>query len=154
MEFPRVFVFGLAISKGFKQFCGMGYSRLNPNKGVGGGGWGYTFLKKPLEFFIFLLYPGNSRQKKAQPRDIPQNCLKSLGNANAKNKRPLEIPHLFSLVTLWNSTFLMNPWKFHILFLWYLCKFHILSPSCFDFFWNSPKSRGWALFCLEFPGVK
>ena len=29
----------------------MGYSRKNPNS----EGWGYTFCKKPLEFFVFLV---------------------------------------------------------------------------------------------------
>ena len=31
------------------------------------GGWGYTFLKNPLEFFIFYFTPGNSRQTKLNP---------------------------------------------------------------------------------------
>ena len=39
----------------------------------------------------------------------------------------------------WNSTsFLINPWKFHMLFLWYPWKFHFLNPTCLFFFWNSP----------------
>ena len=43
-------------------------------------------------------------------------------------------------VTLWNSIlFLIKPWKFYMLFLWYSSKFHILKPPslCLDFFWNS-----------------
>ena len=52
--------------------------RMGGGRGGGGGGdvggWGYTFLK---------------------PLDIPQNCVRSLGNSKAKNK---------------------DPWKFHINF--------------------------------------
>ena len=47
--------------------------------------------------FFFYFTPGNSRQNKAQPLDIPQNCVRSLGNSKAKNK---------------------DPWKFHIIFSW------------------------------------
>ena len=55
------------------------------------------FFENPLEFFIFIFTPGNSRQKKAQPLDIPQNCVRFLGNSTTKNK---------------------DPWKFHIIFSW------------------------------------
>ena len=52
---------------------------------------------------------------------------------------PLEFPHYFFLVILGNFTlFLIKPCKFHMLFLWYPWKFHILNPPCLDFFWNSP----------------
>ena len=45
------------------------------NKQVGGGwGLGHTFLKTLLEFFFFFYFtPGNSRQNKAPPLEIPQN---------------------------------------------------------------------------------
>ena len=46
-----------------------------------------------------------------------------------QKQRPMEIPHYFFLVTLGNSTsFLINPQKFHVVFLCYPWKFHILSP--------------------------
>ena len=73
------------------------------------------FWKPPLEFFIFLLYPGNSGQNKAQPLAIPQNCVRSLGNSKAKNKDPWKF-HIFVLGHSWNPTsFLINPWKFHMI---------------------------------------
>ena len=66
----------------------IGYSRKNPN---------IYFFENPLDFFIFYFTPGNSRQNKAQPLDIPQNYVRSLGNSKAKNK---------------------DPWNFHIIFSW------------------------------------
>ena len=51
---------------------------------------GYIFLNPsplpPWNFSFFYFTPGNSRQNKVQPLDIPQNCVKSLGNSKAKNK--------------------------------------------------------------------
>ena len=37
-----------------------------------GGGSGYTFLKTPIKFFIFLSPPQKSQTKQAQPLDIQQ----------------------------------------------------------------------------------
>ena len=54
----------------------------------------YTFLKTPAGIFHFFT-SGNSRQNKARPLNIPQNCVRSLGNSKANNK---------------------DPWKFHIIF--------------------------------------
>ena len=49
------------------------------------------------------------------------------------------IPEKIQTGNPWNSTsFLINPWKFHMLFLWYPWKFHFLNPPCLGFFWNSP----------------
>ena len=61
------------------------------------GGWGHTFLKKNLLFFIFVLHPGDSRQNIAPPLEIPQNCIRSHGNSKPKNE---------------------DSWKFHIIFSW------------------------------------
>ena len=98
----------------------MGNCRKNPNGRRGGGGWGYNFLKNRLEFFIFLLEIPD-KTKLIQPLDIPQNCVWSLGNSKAKNKDPGNST-VFLLVTLGNSTlFLINPWKFHMLFLGFFC---------------------------------
>ena len=123
----------------------MGYSR----KKTGGRGWGYTFFNLFLprwNFSFFYFTPGNSRQSKVPPLEIPQIFLTSLGNSKVKNqetKTPGNSTN-FSLVALGNSTsFLINPWKFHMLFVWYHCKFHILNlpppppphlhPVCFFF---------------------
>ena len=103
-------------------------------------------LPPPLEFFIFLLYPWKFQAKQSSTPGNPQIFLTSLGNSKVKNqetKTPGNSTN-FSLVALGNSTsFLINPWKFHMLFVWYHCKFHILnppapSPPCLFFFWNSP----------------
>ena len=77
----------------------LGYSRENLNRE---GGLGYTFLTPPpfpWNFSFFYFTPGKNfrQQNKAQPLDIPQNCVRFLGNSKAKNK---------------------DPWKFHIIFSW------------------------------------
>ena len=87
----------------------MGHSRKNPNRGLR-----IYFFGNPLEFYFT---PGKSRQNKAQPLDISQNCIRSLGNS---------------------ASFLINPLKFHRLFLWYPWKLHILNLPCLGFFWSSP----------------
>ena len=69
-----------------------------PEKTQTGGGLRiYFFEKPPWNFSLFYFTPGNSRQNKAQPQDIPQNCVRTLGNSKTKNK---------------------DPWKFHIIFSW------------------------------------
>ena len=68
----------------------------------GGGFRIYFFDPPPLfpwNFSFFYFTPGKNfrQQNKAQPLDIPQNCVRFLGNSKAKNK---------------------DPWKFHIIFSW------------------------------------
>ena len=75
---------------------GLGYSRKKSNRGDGEG-WGHTFLKTPLKFFIFHFTPGNSRQSKAPPLEIPRNCVRCLRSSKPKNE---------------------DPWKFNIIFFW------------------------------------
>ena len=107
--------------------------------GGGGGGGGYIW-NHPCNFSFSYFTPGTSRQNKDQPLDIPQSCVRSFGNSKAKNKDPWKFHIIFS----WSSleillpTFLINPCKFHMLFLWNPWKFHILNPPSLDFFWNSP----------------
>ena len=114
-------------------------------KTVGGGRGaielGHAFMKTPLEFSIFFTLPLEIPDKtKLHPWKFHKFLLAtSIGNSKTKNQNPwLEIPHYFFLVTLGNSTlFLINPWKFYMLFLWqldwYSWKFHILNPSCLFF---------------------
>ena len=58
--------------------------------------------RNPGIFHFFCFTPGNSRQNKAQPQnkaeslDIPQNCVRSLGNSKAKNKDPQKLKFIFS----------------------------------------------------------
>ena len=110
------------------------------------GGWRHTFVKTPLEFFIFLIYPWKFQTKRAQPLEILQIFIRSFGNSKVKNQdhwkfhiifywSPLEISLCF-LLTLGNSTcyFFDN----HGIFI---------SPTTppprpyFVFFWNSPLHR-------------
>ena len=52
----------------FQVVSSMGYSRKNPNSGL----WGYTFLKKPLEFLGFLsdtFTLRNSRHNSFNPKN-------------------------------------------------------------------------------------
>ena len=87
----------------------MGYFRKNPNRrGV------EAFLKTLLEFFILLLYPWKFQTKQNSTTKLCQVPWKFQG----EKQRALEIPHYFFLVSLaGNSTsFLINPWKFHMLF--------------------------------------
>ena len=90
----------------------------------------YTFLKTSLGIFHFFYFtPGNSRQNKAQPLDcwIFHKIVVDLLQFPRQKQRPLEIPYYFFSVTLGNSTsFLINPWKFHMIFLRCPWKFHIL----------------------------
>ena len=84
----------------------LGYSRKK------NGDWGHTFLKTPWNFSFFYFTPGNSRQNKAPPLEIPQIFARSLGNfiQGQKPRRSLEIPHYVFFVTLGNScSFLTNP---------------------------------------------
>ena len=113
----------------------------NKSKQVGGrGGVRIHFFEKPLlEFFIFLLYPGNSRQNHAQPWIVHKIVLHPLDIPRPKTKTPLAV-WKFHITFSWfshigNSTsFLINSWKFHVLFLWYPWKIHILNPRVWIFF--------------------
>ena len=55
------------------------------------------FWKTHWNFSFLYFNTGNSRQNKAKPLDIPQNCVRFLENSKAKDK---------------------DPWKFHIIFSW------------------------------------
>ena len=106
----------------------MGYSRKNPNR----GGWGYNFLKTPWKFSFFTLLLEISKLKQRSYGNlIPRPKTKTLGK-----------PNYFFLVNLGNSSLLLinDPWKFHMLFLWYPWKIRPPPPSpvsCLDFLWNS-----------------
>ena len=76
------------------------------------------FLKIPLEFLDLSLCPRKFWRKQAFPLDIPWFFLYTSGNS---------------------TPFLIDPRNFHMFFLQYPWKFHVLNPRyCFDFFWNSP----------------
>ena len=83
----------------------MGYSRKKTKQG---GGWGHTLLKNtPVIFCVFTLLLKIPDKTKLHPWKFHKIVL-----------HPLAIPHDFFLVTPGNSTlFLINPQKFHMLFL-------------------------------------
>ena len=116
---------------------GMGYSRRKNQTGGGGEGLRtYCFFKKPLELFWFFSVAMEVSGY------IPRKF-------QGQNPRPLEISHEFFLVSLGYSTlFLINFWKFCMLFLEYPWKFYILNHlplSCLNFFQNKKESQitGW-----------
>ena len=126
--FSRSNIFHSFDSYGSFQFCSNSVQLQNGlfQKKLKQGSWGYTFLK-PLELFILFTLP----------LEIPDKTKLNPWTFHKIVLDPLEIPHYFSLVTLGNSTsFLINPWKFHMPFLWYPWKFHIypLPPVLFWFF--------------------
>ena len=49
-------------------------------------GWGYTFLKNPWNFNVFTLILEIPDTKQSSVLDIPQNCVRFLGNSKAKIK--------------------------------------------------------------------
>ena len=103
----------------------MGYPRKNPQ---------YTFLRKTLGIFKTCHFTlRNSEENKVL--SLPQEILcrivwHLLQISRSKTKDPwMEIPHEFFLKTPRNSTsFLIHPWDFHMLFLQYSLKFHVLDP--------------------------
>ena len=107
----------------------MGYSRkIQTGRGVGLRIYCFENPHGIFNFFILSLeVPGKT---KFNPCISYKVVLDPLEIPQGQKQRPLEISHFF-LVTLGNSTsFLINSWKFHSmwLFLWYPWKFHILNP--------------------------
>ena len=99
-----------------------GLFQKKPKQG-GRGGWGYTFFKKLLEFFIFFTLPLEIPDKKLKPWIFHKIVLDLLEVPRPKPKTPgLEILHYFFLITLGNSTSFSYP----------------QTPGL-DFFWNSPR---------------
>ena len=95
----------------------------------------FTYFFEPpspppsYNFLLFYFTPWNSRQNKASTPGNSAKLRYTTGKFQGQKPRPLEIPHDFFLVTPGNSTsFLINLWKFHMLFLWYPWKFHIFNP--------------------------
>ena len=104
----------------------LGYSKKKKTNRVGRrrGVEDILFLKNPWNFSFFTLFleirdkfvfkvklnPWKFHKIVSDPSEIPR----------PKTKTPLEIPHCFFFFTLGNPTsFLGNPQKIHMLFLWY-----------------------------------
>ena len=101
----------------------------------------YCSRKKPN--WVSLASPGNSRQNKASSQKVHKIVLHLPEILRPKPiPRPLEIPRFFLGHRAGNSTlFLLNLWKFHLQFLQYPQKFHILDCPCLVFFWDSPLAK-------------
>ena len=95
------------------------------------------FEKNPGFLQVCHFNFGNSRQNKASPLDIQQNCVTPLLNFKSKNQaRPTESPH--DQIAPGNPTsILVDPWDFQILFFQCSWKFHVFNPPVWIFFWNN-----------------
>ena len=80
--------------------CVLGYSRKNPNRWV----LRIYFFEKPLEFFIFLLYPWKFQAKQSSAAGYSAKFCQIPWKLQVQKLRALEIPHYFFLVALGNST--------------------------------------------------
>ena len=75
------------------------------------GGWGHTFQKIPLEFFIYWLYPRKFKSNQSSTHgNFTKLCYISIENSTTKNQDPWKFHIIFS----WSPS-----WKFLVLFLWY-----------------------------------
>ena len=88
------------------------------------------YLKKNPRIFRFVTFPLEILDKaKLYPWKFP-----------GQKQRLSEIQHDFYLITPRNSTsFSIDPWNFHMIFLLYPWKLHALNHPWLDFFWNSPQ---------------
>ena len=103
---------------GHSVICVLGYSRKNPNRRVED----IVFWKTPWIFSLFyLLYPWKFLIKQSSaPRYSTELCWIPWKFQGQELNRPLEFPDIFSWSPSGNSILLLiNPWKFHMLFLWY-----------------------------------
>ena len=94
----------------------MGYSRKNPN-----GRLRIYFFENPPGIFHLFTLPWKFQ--------IKQNSTPGYSTKTPRN----------------STSFLINPWKFHMLFLWYPWKFHILNPPNIN--WLSEKV--WDVHIME-----
>ena len=97
-----------------------------------GGVEDILFWNLPVEYFIFLglEIPGKTKLHLWKFYKI---VLDSLKIPRPKTKSPGNFT-LFFLVTLGNSSlFLINSWKFHMLFFWNPRKFYIPPPTVYFF---------------------
>ena len=123
----------------------MDYS-YQEKKQVGRGGW-TCFLETPIPHLVTpaalkipqtpdttKLHPSRKLQKTVlHPLDILRPKTKTSGNCTS-----YVVPTSFFLITPGNSMlFLINPWKFHWLFLQYPYR-NFTSSIFLAFFWNKP----------------
>ena len=86
------------------------------------------FFEPPLEFLFFSLYYWKF-QAKSSTLGNSTKLFKISWKFQGHNPRRLEIPHYFFFVTLRiSSSFLINPWKFHMLLCYFLISLEIPYP--------------------------
>ena len=110
--------------------------------GWGGGGRVKTTPRIVLVFFC-TSWKFQVKQN-STPGNLVKLCMLIPLKFQSQKQRPLEISHEFFLVFLGYSVlFLINSWKFCMLFLEYPWKFNILNnlSPCLNFFQNSPVSK-------------
>ena len=83
------------------------------------GAQGYTFLKKKQAF---------QRKQAFTPANSAKFCDTPLGKSKVKNQGPWKF-HIvfFSINPRISTSFLIDPWNFHMLFLQYCWKFHSMT---------------------------
>ena len=113
----------------------MDYFRKNPNR----KGWGHNFWKKTPGIFRLVTLPLEVPDKmKLIPGNSTKLCY-THWNFQGQKPRPMEISHDFFWITWVNSTsFCIDATNFHILFIQYPWKFHVLNLPVWILFWNSP----------------
>ena len=86
------------------------------------------FFEPPLEFLFFPLYYWKF-QAKISTLGNSTKLFKISRKFQGHNSRRLEIPHYFFFVTLRiSSSFLINPWKFHMQLCYFLISLEIPYP--------------------------
>ena len=134
----------------------MGYSRKKAKRGK--GGWGHTFLKPRLEFFIYLLYPWKFQTNQSCTSGNCAKCKIALHH--------LEIPHIFFLATPGNSICYFfdtpgdsiisstHPVRFFSgiaqnVKMVCVCFFQLILVGTLSILILSVKNRGWVFFLLN-----
>ena len=110
-------------------------------KNIKQGGLSTYFLEKSPGIFHFITLPLEIPNKtKLHPWKFHKIMLHPLEITRPKTNTWRKLQIVFSfLVTPGNFTsFLINPWKFHMLFLLTRGNSIPSTPPCLVFFWNSP----------------
>ena len=99
-----------------------------PEKNKQGGLRTYFFEKPPGIFYFLNFAPGNSRQSKVPPLEIPQIFARYLGSSKAKNQDPWKFHIIF---------FFGHPWKFHFILL----PLQLTAGNSTCYFFDTPRNR-------------
>ena len=95
--------------------------------------WHYCIFAPPLPppyCYWWLIMKKRGRKLYLSPNRNPPG----VGGGEYESAIAPDIPHDFFLITSGNSTFLIDPWNFHILFFQYPWKFQVLNRLKSDFY--------------------